>query len=225
MNALAFASRKGGAGKSTLAAQLAAHVHRPTRPCMIIDDDPQGSLTLWNELHPELALPSKTVKRNIAHTLKKAKRDGVEWVFIDTPSNNSVSVVEAIETATLTIIPCRPGLFDVDAVRETIAIAQQVRTPYAVVFNAAPPKRQEIEAASVTLARRWLAQMEVPVWGGQITHRASFSLLLTEAEGMTRYDSDLSLAAEISSLWSAIEKSVRVIRGAREKAAMHRVAA
>jgi len=225
MNALAFASRKGGAGKSTLAAQLAAHVHRPTRPCMIIDDDPQGSLTLWNELHPELALPSKTVKRNIAHTLKKAKRDGVEWVFIDTPSNNSVSVVEAIETATLTIIPCRPGLFDVDAVRETIAIAQQVRTPYAVVFNAAPPKRQEIEAASVTLARRWLAQMEVPVWGGQITHRASLSLLLTEAEGMTRYDSDLSLAAEISSLWSAIEKSVRVIRGAREKAAMHRVAA
>ena len=225
MNALAFASRKGGAGKSTLAAQLAAHVHRPTRPCMIIDDDPQGSLTLWNELHPELALPLKAVKRNIAHTLKKAKRDGVEWVFIDTPSNNSVSVVEAIETATLTIIPCRPGLFDVDAVRETIAIAQQVRTPYAVVFNAAPPKRQEIEASSVTLARRWLAQMEVPVWGGQITHRASFSLLLTEAEGMTRYDSDLSLAAEISSLWSAIEKSVRVIRGAREKAAMHRVAA
>ena len=225
MNALAFASRKGGAGKSTLAAQLAAHVHRPTRPCMIIDDDPQGSLTLWNELHPELALPLKAVKRNIAHTLKKAKRDGVEWVFIDTPSNNSVSVVEAIETATLTIIPCRPGLFDVDAVRETIAIAQQVRTPYAVVFNAAPPKRREIEASSVTLARRWLAQMEVPVWGGQIIHRASFSLLLTEAEGMTRYDSDLSLAAEISSLWSAIEKSVRVIRGAREKAAMHRVAA
>ena len=96
---------------------------------------------------------------------------------------------------------------------------------YAVVLNGAPPKRHEIEASSVTLARRWLAQMEVPVWGGQITHRSSFSLLLTEAEGMTRYDSDLSLAAEISSLWSAIEKSVRVIRGAREKAAMHRVAA
>ena len=32
--------------------------------------------------------------------------------------------------------------------------------------------------------------------------------------------------AEISGLWSAIEKSVQVIRGAREKAAaMHRVAA
>jgi Mrp family chromosome partitioning ATPase len=46
MSILAFASRKGGAGKSTLAAHLAAHVHRSTRPCLLVDDDPQGSLTL-----------------------------------------------------------------------------------------------------------------------------------------------------------------------------------
>jgi hypothetical protein len=80
--------------------------------------------------------------------------------------------------------PRRPRRFNA-VVRETIAVARQVRTPYVVVLNAAPPKRQEIEASSVTLARRWLTQMEVPVWSGQITHRASFSLLVTEAESMT----------------------------------------
>jgi len=111
MNILAFASRKGGAGKSTLAAHLAAHVHRPTRPCLLIDDDPQGSLTLWNELR-ETALPLKIVKRDIAHIVKKAKGNGVEWIFIDTSPNTSASVLEAIEAATLVIIPCRPGLFD-----------------------------------------------------------------------------------------------------------------
>jgi chromosome partitioning protein len=62
MNVLAFASRKGGAGKSTLAAHLAVHVHRPTRPCLLVDDDPQGSLTLWNGLRAESALPLKIVK-------------------------------------------------------------------------------------------------------------------------------------------------------------------
>ena len=225
MNVLAFASRKGGAGKSTLTAHLAAHVHRPMRPCMLIDDDPQGSLTLWNELRAESALPLKIVKRGIAHIVKKAGRNGVEWIFIDTPSNNSMSVVEAIVAATLVIIPCRPGLFDIDAVQDTIALARQVRTPFAVVFNAAPPKRQEIESPAVTLARECLAQLEVPVWGGQITHRASFSLALTEGESTMGYDSDICSAAEISSLWSAIEKSIKVIHGAREKAAMHRVAA
>ena len=226
MNVLAFASRKGGAGKSTLAAHLAAHVHRPTRPCLLIDDDPQGSLTLWNELRGEFALPLKIVKRGIAHIVKKARRrNDVEWIFIDTPPNNSASVIEAIEAATLVIIPCRPGLFDIDAVQETIAFARQARTPYAVVFNAAPPRRQEIESPAVSMARRCLAQLEVPVWGGQISHRASFSLALTESEGLKGYDSDPCSVAEISGLWSAIEKSVKVIHGAREKAAMHRAAA
>ena len=96
MNVLAFVSRKGGGGKSTLAAHLAVHVHRPTRPCLLIDDDPQGSLTLWNELRAKSALPLKTVKRDIAHIVRKAKRNGAEWIFIDTPPNNSVSVIEAI---------------------------------------------------------------------------------------------------------------------------------
>jgi cellulose biosynthesis protein BcsQ len=225
MNVLAFASRKGGAGKSTLAAHLAAHVHRPTRPCLLIDDDPQGSLTLWNELRADSALPLKIVKRGIAHIVKKAKRNGVNWIFIDTPPNNSASVTEAIEAATLVIIPCRPGLFDIDAVQETIALARQARTPYAVVFNAAPPKRQEIESPAVSIARRCLAQLEVPVWGGQISHRASFSFALSEGEGVKGFESDPCSTAEISSLWSAIEKSVKVIHGAREKAGMHRAAA
>lgn len=225
MDVLAFASRKGGAGKSTLAAHLAAHVHRPTRPCLLVDDDPQGSLTLWNELRGEARLPLKIVKRGIRRILKKAKRHGIEWVFIDTPPINCVSVIEAIEAATLVVIPCRPGLFDIDAVQETIALAREARTPYAVVFNAAPPKRADIEAPAVSLARRCLAKLDVPVWGGQISHRASFSLALSEGDGVRAYDSDPCSAAEIGGLWSAIEKSVNAIHGAHEKAAMHRVAA
>ena len=40
------------------------------------------------------------------------------------------------------------------------------------------------------LARKCLAQLEVPVWGGQISHRASFSLALTEREGVKGDHSD-----------------------------------
>ena len=147
MNVLTFASRKGGSGKSTLAAHLAAQVHKPSRPCLLIDDDPQGSLALWNELRGSDALPLKTVKRGIADTLRKATRVGIQWVFIDTPPNMSVSVIEAIHFATLVIIPCRPSIFDIDAVQETIGYARKARTPYAVVINGAPPRRQDAEIA------------------------------------------------------------------------------
>jgi chromosome partitioning protein len=165
MNVLAFASRKGGSGKSTLAAHLAAHVHGPSRPCLLIDDDSHGSLKLWNELRKDEALPLKIVKRGITDVLKKAKRDGVEWVFIDTPPNISVGVIDAIQSATLVVIPCRPGVFDIVAVQETIGFARRARTPYAVVLNGAPPKRQDVESPLVTYARECLAELKTPVIG------------------------------------------------------------
>jgi chromosome partitioning protein len=225
MNVLVFASRKGGSGKSTLAAHLAAHVHRPSRPCLLIDTDPQGSLALWNKLREADALPLKIAQRGITDILKTAKRDGVEWVFIDTAPNMSVSVTDAIRSATLAIIPCRPGVFDLDAVKETISFARQVRTPYAVVINGAPPKRQDVDSPMVIQARDSLGDLRIPVWGGQITQRANFSLALAQGEGAKEYEATSQASAEIGRLWLAVEKSVNAIHGARQGAAMHRVAA
>ena len=228
MEVLVFASRKGGSGKSTLTAHLAAHAHKPARRCLLIDTDPQGSLTLWHKLRVADGatddLPLKAVHRNIAEAVKEAKHDGFDWVFIDTAPNMSASVTDAMRTATLVVIPCRPGVFDLEAVKDTIAFAREVRKPYAVVLNAAPPKRQDAEAPAVTLAREEFAKLNFPVWGGQITQRANFSAALAEGEGAKEYDSHSSAAAEIARLWLAIEKSVKAIHGARE-GGMHRVAA
>ena len=193
--------------------------------CLLIDEDPQGSLTLWNALRQTTALPIKRVKRELADVLKKAKRRDMDWVFIDTPANVSPSVVDAILAARLAIIPCRPGLLDIDAVQETIDFCRRLGTPYAVVLNGAPPKRENIESPVVTAARECLAELNVPVWGGQITHRVSYSLAVSRGEGVQEQALDPSSCAEIARLWQAIEKSVQVIRGARQRAAMHRVAA
>jgi len=193
--------------------------------CLLIDEDPQGSLTLWNALRQKTALPIKRVKRELADVLKKAKRRDMDWVFIDTPANVSSSVVDAIHAARLAIIPCRPGLLDIDAVQETIDFCRRLGTPYAVVLNGAPPKRENIESPVVTAARECLAELNVPVWGGQITHRVSYSLAVSRGEGVQEQALDPSSCAEIARLWQAIEKSVQVIRGARQRAAMHQVAA
>jgi chromosome partitioning protein len=225
MNVLVFASRKGGSGKSTLAAHLAAHVHRPSRACLLIDADPQGSLTLWHKLRNAEELPLRTAQRGVADMVKAAKHDGIEWVFIDTAPNMSASVTDAIRAATLVVVPCRPGVFDLEAVKETVAFARRLRKPYAVVINGAPPRRQDVESPMVTHARESLLGLNIPVWGGQITQRANFSLALAEGEGAKGYDADSFAAAEIGRLWGAIEKSVKAIHGAREGAVMHRVAA
>ena len=173
----------------------------------------------------EAALPIKTVKRELADVLKKAKRRDVDWVFIDTPANVSASVVDAIRAARLVIIPCRPGLLDIDAVQETIDFSRAAGNALCgrSQRRAAPAWRRQ--SPVVTAARECLAELNVPVWGGQITHRVSFSLAVSRGEGVQEQDLDVSSCAEIGRLWQAIEKSVQVIKGARERAAMHQVAA
>ena len=97
MNVIVFASRKGGSGKSTLAAHLAAHVQKATKRCLLIDADPQGSLTLWHKLRGTNEPPIKSAVNSVSGIISAAKRDGIEWVFIDTPPNMSAVVEDAIK--------------------------------------------------------------------------------------------------------------------------------
>src|SRR5450756_2800102 len=187
MNVIVFASRKGGSGKSTLAAHLAAHVHKATKPCLLIDADPQGSLTLWHKLRGTNEPAIKTAVKSVSGIVAAAKRDGIEWVFIDTPPNMSAVVEDAIRNATMVIIPARPGVFDVNAVQETILTCRAARKPYAVVLNGAPARRDEAESPIVTIARESLTKFRAPVWGGQITNRADLLMALSHGEGAREY--------------------------------------
>ena len=225
MNVVVFASRKGGSGKSTLTAHLAAHAHKPSRSCLLVDADPQGSLTLWHKLRNAEALPLKTAARGVADVIKAAKRAGFDWVLVDTPPTMTASVADAMRMATLVVVPCRPSVFDIEAVKETVAFARKMRKPYAVVINSAPPRRQDVESPMVTYARENLLELGIPVWGGQVTQRANFSLALAEGEGAREYAAESLAANEMARLWIAIEKSVKAITGALDGASMHRAAA
>jgi len=226
MNVIVFASRKGGSGKSTLAAHLAAQVHKPAKPCLLIDADPQGSLTLWHKLRGTNEPPLKVANRSVGEIVATAKRDGFEWVFIDTPPNMSAVVEDAIKNATLVVIPARPGVFDINAVQETIQICRSARKPYAVVLNGAPARRGEGESPIVAIARETLAKFRAPVWGGQITNRADLLLALGHGEGAREYDAAGRAADEINRLWAAIERSIKAIRGTQSaNGTMHRQAA
>jgi chromosome partitioning protein len=228
MNVVVFASRKGGSGKSTLAAHLAAHVHKASRPCLLVDTDPQGSLTLWHKLrgNEEPVMAIKTAVRSVGEIVAAAKRDGIEWVFIDTPPNVSAVVEDAIRNATMVIIPARPGVFDVDAVQDTIQTCRAARKPYAVVVNGAPAPRDGVESRIVTIARDALAKFKAPVWSGQVTNRADLLMALGHGEGAREYYAEGRAAAEIARLWTAIDRSIKAIRGSvSATGAMHKQAA
>jgi chromosome partitioning protein len=225
MNVIVFASRKGGSGKSTLAVHLAAHASRRYRPCLLIDADVQGSMTLWHKLRGTGEPPLKNGTRGVSEVIAAAKQKGYEWAFVDTPPNMSAVVSDAIRCATLVIIPARLAVFDLAAIKETIEVARQTRTPYAVVLNAAPPRRDNTESSYVTEGREAISRLNIPIWGGQITNRATYAFSLASGEGAKEFDAESQAAVEIGRPWSAVERSVKAINGAHDDAAMHRGAA
>jgi cellulose biosynthesis protein BcsQ len=225
MNVVVFASRKGGSGKSTLAVHLAAHASKRYRRCLLIDSDVQGSMTLWHKLRGTGEPPLRNGARGVSEIVREAAQEGFDWAFVDTPPNMSAVVTDAIRCATLVVIPARLAVFDLAAIKETIEVARAARTPYAVVLNAAPPRRDNVESPYVAEGRDAIARLNIPVWGGQITNRATYAFSLASGEGAKEFDAQSQAAAEIGRLWQAIERSVKAIKGVYEGAAMHRVAA
>jgi chromosome partitioning protein len=226
MVVITVASRKGGSGKSTLTAHLAAFANKASRRCLLIDADPQGSLTLWHSFRKGGEPLLRSATRGVDNLIKAAKDAGIEWVFIDTPPQVSGIVNDAIKAATLVVIPARPSVFDLDAVKETIAYSRERRKPYAVVLNGAPARRENADSPICIEARESLDKLKAPVWSGQITQRTTYSLSLADGEGAREYDPDSLAANEISRLFTAIERSVKAIQGEISSTnVMHRKAA
>jgi chromosome partitioning protein len=215
MNVITLASRKGGTGKSTLTAHLAGLAHRQGRRCLIIDADPQGSLSLWHSKRVDRGLTLETAAHGIDRAMASAVIGGYDCVLVDTAPTMWVVVQEAIRAATLVVIPARPGFFDLAAVRETVAIARERNKPYAVAINAAPVKRDDRDAPAVAQARAELEMLGIPVWSGQISQRAGFVSSLAAGGSAGEFAPDSAAGTEIARLWSAIERSLEAINAAR----------
>jgi chromosome partitioning protein len=214
MNIITMASRKGGAGKSTLTAHLAALCHQAGHRTVVIDADPQGSLTLWHSLRPDRQPDLRSGARGIERALAHAMVEGYEWAFIDTAASMWVVAQEAIRAATMVLIPARPGFFDLNAVRETVAAARERNKPYAVVLNATPVKRDDKEAPAVVQSRAFFGTLGIPVWAGQVSQRTGFVLTLAAGASICEVAPESVAGTETTGLWSAVERSVAAINAA-----------
>lgn len=216
MRVVAFTSRKGGSGKSTLCAHLSVFADDPDAPAVLIDTDPQGSLALWHELRQaETPVLVKCEARQLPETIEAARADGVKWVFIDTPPHNTADIAAAMRVADLAIIPFRPAVFDIAAVAATLDMARTLGKPTLAVINSAPPRRGDAAAHVVTEARSALAGMEAVAWAGQITTRAAFAHALASGQAVGEFEPGSQAAAEMSDLWQETRNVLGIKEGKR----------
>jgi chromosome partitioning protein len=147
---IAVASQKGGSGKTTIAAHLAVQAGLVGHgPAVLVDTDPQGSLTEWWRARGDetLALASVTLEE-LAANPAALRRRGAAVAIIDTPPALTASIEQVIAIADLVIMPARPSPHDLRAIGATVEMARHAGKPFMFVVNGAAP-RANITAEAV----------------------------------------------------------------------------
>ena len=167
MFTVALISRKGGAGKTTLACGLAVSSEQEGLVTALVDLDPQGSASAWASLR--IADTPTVISGHAAQlpALLTAARDaGAELTIIDTAPHSTDAALAAARAADLVLIPCRASVADLHAIGTSIEITRQAGIAAAVVLNAAP-----VQGPLVAQARAAIAAYEVEMVPVVLHHR------------------------------------------------------
>jgi chromosome partitioning protein len=204
MRVLAFASQKSGAGKTTLAGHIAVQAQRAgTKPVVLVDLDPDASLTDWFALREEDDEPLKVARSNVKELstkLQQLRADGVELVVIDTPPTLHQAIDESIIAADLVAIPTRPCAHDLAAAGATVELVQSHGKPFCFVVNGTEPEGELTPEVVMALAQHGsIATVSIP---------RSVAMLETMVDGRTVMElpDNPAPASDLAKLWDYLAK-------------------
>ena len=200
---ITVAQQKGGAGKTTLAANLAAAWAGSCRVA-ILDIDPQRSLSRWHAMradNPRATRPidhSEKAGWRMAAELDRLKRDH-DIVIVDSPPQIDTDAKLSIRGADLVLVPVQPSLPDLWAAEGTLKLATLERRAARIVLNRAP--------ASGALRDRVMAQIAESgaircgsVLGNRIGFANAFALGLGVIESAPKSQAALELMSLVKEI-------------------------
>ena len=141
---ITIAQQKGGAGKTTLVAQLAVAILKTGQSVAVTDIDPQASLSQWHAERvktlgkADLALSQINGWRTTGEVERLAQRHDV--VLIDSPPHAETEARIAVRAAKLVVVPVQPSPMDFWATRPTLELARLEKRTALLVLNRIPPR-------------------------------------------------------------------------------------
>jgi len=166
MKTICVMSRKGGAGKTTVAFNLAVQAHVAGSSVMLVDCDPQRSASTCLKARqtdgPRLI---EAAAGKIFNIVRAAEREGFDLVIIDTPAAPEVDVAQAANCADVSLVVSRPTYLDILAVAHSSALLRQLGRSGAICLNQTPPSRSDLPSPTVRRALEALAAIRLPVAG------------------------------------------------------------
>ena len=199
-NVLVVAATKGGTGKTTIATALAARA-AVEASVALLDLDPQGSMSRWWELRGQPNNPALgAATGGVSAAVERLRREGFEWVIVDTPPALLHVITPAILEADVILIPCQSSAFDIEAVEPVVELAKREQKPFAFVLN-----RVAARSRLTSGAVRYLEQ-DGPVLEEHIVDREAYRVAITSGKSAAEIGRDEKAREEIDALWRAVKR-------------------
>lgn len=201
MKTIAIISQKGGAGKTTLAVNLAGAAIAQRLSVVIIDLDQQTSAKKWHNERTDKESPVviSVHAEQLGEALKAAAEGGAQLCIIDTAPHSSDHALDAATAADLILIPCRPSSWDLKAITTSIKLSKIAQKPAVVVINGAQPRGSLADEAEKGITEKY----GMPVLASRVTQRMSFVHSATQSKTVFEYEPDGAAATEIKALFAA----------------------
>jgi chromosome partitioning protein len=123
MQVIATLNQKGGAGKTTIATQLARGFQLDGERVVLVDSDPQGSARDWAAVSEDNPVMTVGIDRpTLDRDVRKLPAD---VVVIDGAPHLESMAVSAIKAADLVLIPVQPSPYDVWATAALVDLVKQ----------------------------------------------------------------------------------------------------
>jgi chromosome partitioning protein len=161
---IAVAQRKGGAGKSTIAANLAAAYAEQGARVALLDIDPQRTLARWDELRGKSArarplhFEAPTGWR-LPSVLDRLRRES-DVVLLDTAPHDDSDARTAVRAADLVLVPLQPSPADLWSMDATLDLAKKEGRPVMLALNRAPASGRLLDQVRAQIAERGLPLAE-----------------------------------------------------------------
>ena len=206
MKTLAILSRKGGTGKTTLAVHLSVAAEEAGLTTALIDLDPQASAAKWSDKRegdsPVVISAHAARLPQILHT---AEQNGVDLAVIDTSPKTEEDARDAAEAACFALIPCRPGIFDLEAIGSTVRIGAGVKVPMRIVLNAV-----DARSSIFFKVKRAIEAYDVPCCPTVIGDRVAFSYSVIDGLVAQEFDPRGKASTEVRLLYRYIANEMGV---------------